>query len=147
MIINHQTSHFYTFNGILSFSTYISKLNLCQVAISSLNPFLVFLCSVELALHAVFGEHVTIQYCFYHLTQSIWRKIQSLGLTNLYESDDDFRLFCGQIDALAFLPLHEVSEGMTYLRESAPEESTPLLEYFDTNYVTGHLRPRPQIFS
>ena len=27
MIINHQTSHFYTFNGILSFSTYISKLN------------------------------------------------------------------------------------------------------------------------
>ena len=40
--------------------------------------------SVELALHAVFGEHVTIQYCFYHLTQSIWRKIQSLGLTNLY---------------------------------------------------------------
>ena len=100
--------------------------------------------SVELALHAVFGEHVTIQYCFYHLTQSIWRKIQSLGLTNLYESDDDFRLFCGQIDALAFLPLHEVSEGMTYLRESAPEESTPLLEYFDTNYVTGHLRPRPQ---
>lgn len=60
--------------------------------------------SVELAIVSVFGEHVNIQYCFYHLTQYIWRKIQSLGLTTLYENDNDFRLFCGQIDALAFLP-------------------------------------------
>ena len=100
--------------------------------------------SVKLAVHAVFGEHVNIQYCFYHLTQSIWCKIQSLGLTNLYESNNDFHLFCGQIDALAFLPLDEVSEGMAFLRESVPEEAIPLLEYFDTTYVTGHLRPRPQ---
>ena len=64
------------------------------------DPFVVivdFERTVELALHAVFGEHVNIQYCFYHLTQSIWRKIQSLGLTNLYESNDDFLLFCRQI--------------------------------------------------
>ena len=78
------------------------------------------------------------------MTQSIWRKIQSLGLTNLHESNNDFRLFCGQIDVLAFLPLDEVSEAMAFLRESVPEEATPLVEYFDTTYVTGHLRPRPQ---
>ena len=84
---------------------------------------------------------MNIQYCFYHLTQSIWRKIQSLGLTNLYESNDDFRLFCGKIDALAFLPVDEVSEGMAFLRESAPDKAAPLLEYFDTTYVTGHMRP------
>ena len=87
---------------------------------------------------------MNIQYCFYHLPQSIWRKIQSLGLTNLYESNDDFCLFCGQIDALAFLPVDEVSEGMAFLRESIPDEAAPLLEYFDTTYVTGHMRPRPQ---
>ena len=34
---------------------------------------------VENALHSVFGDHVHIQYCFYHLTLSIWRKIQSVG--------------------------------------------------------------------
>ena len=56
--------------------------------------------SVDLAIVSVFGEQVTIQYCFYHLTQSIWRKIQRLGLTTLYENDNDFRLFCGQMDAL-----------------------------------------------
>ena len=33
---------------------------------------------------------------------------------------------------------------MAFLRDSAPEEATPLLEYFDTNYVIGHLRPRRQ---
>ena len=92
----------------------------------------------------MFSDHVNIQYCFYHLTQSIWCKIQSLGLTNLYESNDDFCLFCGQIDALAFLPVDEVSEGMAFLRESAPDEAAPLLEYFDTTYVTGHMSPRPQ---
>ena len=36
--------------------------------------------SVELALHAVYSDHVNIQYWFYHLTQSIRRKIKSLGL-------------------------------------------------------------------
>ena len=110
--------------------------------------------SVELALHAVFGDHVNIQYCFYHLTQSIWRKIQSLGLSDLYTTNDDFHLFCGQIDALVFLILHDVAEGMTYLRDNAPDEALPLLDYFDTTYVTGraqaglHLRfhPIPPLF-
>ena len=72
--------------------------------------------SVELAINSVFGEHVNIKFCFYHLTQSIWRKIQSLGLSNHYERDNDFRLYCGQIDALAFLPLDEVQQGMAYLK-------------------------------
>ena len=98
--------------------------------------------SVELAINSVFGEHVNIKFCFYHLTQSIWRKIQSLGLSNHYERDNDFRLYCGQIDALAFLPLDEVQQGMVYLKETVLEEAEPLLEYFDSTYVTGQLRPR-----
>ena len=65
--------------------------------------------SVELAIVSVFGEQGTFQYCFYRLTQTIWRKIQSLGLTTLYENGNDLRLFCGQIDALAFLPPDEVT--------------------------------------
>lgn len=98
--------------------------------------------SVEMAVSSVFGDHVNIQFCFYHLTQSIWRKIQSLGLTNRYENDNGFRLFCGQIDALAFLPLEEVSEGMDLLKETAPEEAESLVHYFDSTYVSGQLRPR-----
>ena len=58
--------------------------------------------SVDLALLAVYGPQVQIQYCFNYLTQSIWRQIQSLGLTNMYKDDNELRLFCDQLDALAF---------------------------------------------
>jgi hypothetical protein len=52
----------------------------------------------------VFGRHINHQGCFYHMTQASWRKIQQLGLMPLYNKDDDFRLFCGMMDGLAFLP-------------------------------------------
>ena len=65
-----------------------------------------------------------------------------MGLTNLYEADDDFRLFCAQIDALAFLPFDDVTEGIKHLRNSAPDEAASLLDYLDASYVTGQLRPR-----
>ena len=98
--------------------------------------------SVELAISSVFGEHVHVQFCFYHLTQSISHKIQNIGLKNMYENEDDFRLFCGQIDTLAFLPLEEVTEGMNHLKETVPEEAETLLHYFDATYVSGQLRHR-----
>ena len=99
--------------------------------------------SVDLALLAVYGPQVQIQYCFYHLTQSTWRQIQSLGLTNMYK-DDEFRLFCGQLDALAFLPLWELHEGMQYIKQTMPEAAEPLVDYFDRTYVSGRLRQCPQ---
>ena len=58
--------------------------------------------------------------------------------------NDDFRLYCGQIDALAFLPIDKINEGITFLRDTAPEEALPLLDYFDNTYVTGQLLPRVQ---
>ena len=100
--------------------------------------------SVDIALLAVYGPQVQIQYCFYHLTQSIWRQIQSLGLTNMYKDDNEFRIFCGQLDALAFLPLWEVHEGMQYIKQTMPEAAEPLVDYFDHTYVSGRLRQRPQ---
>ncbi len=88
-----------------------------------------------------------MRFCFYHLTQSIWRQIQHLGLKNLYESDEEFRLFCGQVDALAFLPPKDVKDGMSYLRSTMPEEAAPLLEYSDSTYISGQLRHRRNITS
>ena len=84
-----------------------------------------------------------IRGCFYHLTQSTWRKIQELGLTNLYRTNDEFRLFCGQLDALALLPLAQIPTGMNHLRQNAPADATDLVEYFDATYVSGALRRRP----
>ncbi|KAL8610249.1 hypothetical protein ACOMHN_038944 [Nucella lapillus] len=40
------------------------------------------------AIHSVFGEHVRIRGCFYHLCQATWRKVQEVGLTNAYKDND-----------------------------------------------------------
>ncbi|KAF0740958.1 MULE domain-containing protein [Aphis craccivora] len=57
------------------------------------------------------------------MCQSSYRKIQDLGLTNMYKNSDEFSKFCGMLDGLAFLPLERVFEGMVYLKTVAsPKE-------------------------
>ena len=81
----------------------------------------------------------TSKILLYHLTQSTWGCIQTLGLVNLYQDNEDFRLFCRQLDALTLLPLEEVRKAMLHLRDIAPAEANPLVEYFDIKYVSGQL--------
>lgn len=99
--------------------------------------------AVHQAIRSVFGNTVTIRGCFYHLTQSTWRKIQSLGLTDQYREDEEFRLYCGQLDALAFLPVDRVEEGMAFIRRTMPPAAVDLVNYFDETYVSGPLKKRP----
>ena len=42
--------------------------------------------------------------CLYHYTQARWRKVQSLGIQQLYNEDDEFRCFINSVTALAFVP-------------------------------------------
>jgi len=67
------------------------------------------------AVTSSFASQVNIYGCFYHLTQVTWRKIQILGLVQQYKDEEDVKLFCGMLDGLAFLPVDDVPEGMTYL--------------------------------
>ena len=41
------------------------------------------------------------------------------------------------VDGLAFLPAEDVEEGMAHLKETCPAELEDLLDYFDSNYVSG----------
>jgi hypothetical protein len=50
------------------------------------------------------------------LWQASWRKIQQLRLVPLYKNDDDFRLFCGMMDGLAFLLVPDLTNGIHLLR-------------------------------
>ncbi|XP_076069776.1 uncharacterized protein LOC143041652 [Oratosquilla oratoria] len=56
------------------------------------------------AIRTVYGDHVQCHGCFFQLTQNTWRKIQELGFVTLYKTDEERRLFCSMLDALAFLP-------------------------------------------
>jgi len=62
------------------------------------------------------GQHVTVQGCVL---------LEELGLSTVYR-DDVLRHYCGMLDALAFLTLTDVVNGISFLRGCVPsgEDST-----------------------
>ena len=46
--------------------------------------------------------------CFFHLSQNIYRQIQSKGLTALYLEDEEFAIKMKMLVSLAFVPEHDV---------------------------------------
>lgn len=72
------------------------------------------------AAKTVFGGHILICGCFYHSSQSTYRKIQNLGLSKRYKEDDNFNLYCAMMNGLAFLPVDNVCEGLNYLKQNCP---------------------------
>lgn len=99
--------------------------------------------AIHNAIHTMFGAGVRIQGCFYHLTQSTWRRVQQEGLSVRYKEEDEIKQFCGMLDGLAFLPPERVSEGMNLLKQQVPEGLFDLVDYFDTTYVHGPLKAIP----
>ena len=91
------------------------------------------------AVQVTLGHHVRTQGCFYHLTQSTWRKIQDLGLVQKYRNEEEIKHFVGMLDGLAFLPLADVEEGMALLKNATPEGLEELVDYFDSTYVSGSI--------
>ena len=89
------------------------------------------------AVRQVLGDHVITQGCFYHLTQSTWRKIRDYDLAEEYKQSDDFRQYCGMLDGLAFLPIADVHLGMAFIKSVMPPKAARLVTYFDETYVTG----------
>lgn len=115
----------------------------CSEREIELNPkqiYVDFELAVMNAIREIFGDEVKIGGCFYHLCQSTHRKIQNLGLISQYKHDEEFNLFCSQIDCLAFLPEPDVKDGMQYLQEIVSSECEPVMTYFDETYVSGKVR-------
>ena len=69
-------------------------------------------------------------YCDFPGYSKCGKHIQQLGLVPLYNNDDDFRLFCGMVDGLAFLPVPDLTNGIHLLRTLCP----------DSTYISGRLK-------
>ena len=87
------------------------------------------------AFRRVFGAHLVINGCFFHLTQSTLRRAREIGL-DVYIRDDsaqhraDFRMFAGMIDALAFVPLGHLNIAVGVLMNNVPDPiMQSLLDY------------------
>ncbi|KAK6168578.1 hypothetical protein SNE40_018440 [Patella caerulea] len=121
----------------------IAVINRCNTLGFQLDPTTVITDYEKASINAIsstLGPHVRCQGCFYHLTQSTWRKIQSLGLVTTYRSDEDVKLFCGMLDGLAFLPVDDVAASLDQLKENIPEGLDDLVAYFEATYVNGTYR-------
>ena len=73
--------------------------------------------------------------CFFHLSQSVFRKLQSLGLQSKYHTDPEFALTMRMLPALAFVPPELVSWSFQQLVMIFPENASPLCRYFEKNYI------------
>jgi hypothetical protein len=55
---------------------------------------------------------------FFHLGQSIWRQIQSVGLNSRYSTDPEFSPNIRKIPALAYLPKNLIEDSFERFLET-----------------------------
>lgn len=92
--------------------------------------------------------------CYFHLTQSVIRKVQEIGMKVAYEHDDVLRISVRCLPALAFVPVPDVPEAFNLLVESMPshDHMDELVSYFEHSYIRGRRLPgraeayRPALF-
>ena len=53
-------------------------------------------------------QGIYLRGCYFHYSQSIWRKVQKLGLSNLYHSNQTFRALIRAFKSLPFLPADKI---------------------------------------
>uniref|UniRef100_T1IKG6 RING-type domain-containing protein n=1 Tax=Strigamia maritima TaxID=126957 RepID=T1IKG6_STRMM len=102
---------------------------------------------IQNAARVVFSR-ARISGCFFHYTQAIWRKVQKLGLTNLYNdvTIPKAKLAIKMCMALALLPQQSINEGLNqinmFINESALN-SVPLddLIRYVNRYWIGIVTP------
>lgn len=87
-----------------------------------------------------------IALCFFHLKQSLYRHIQSLGLAVEYNNVDDrsLKIFVHKIAALAFIPEGDVMTVFRELKAIAPAigRTADFVTYFEQTYVGVTARGR-----
>jgi hypothetical protein len=93
--------------------------------------------------------------CYFHLSQSVLRKVNEIGMKMEYERNDEVRGAVRCLAALSHVPVDDVIEAFEILAESMPanEHMDELLTYFEHTYIRGRrLRGRgenygPPLFS
>ena len=78
--------------------------------------------------------------CHFHYAQAIWRKVQNLGLQQLYKEDDEFRCFINSVIALAFVPPTFVRVAWRGLMGKAPAfgNREDFFQYFQNTWLDGN---------
>ena len=58
---------------------------------------------------------IVVKGCHFHFTQSIWNKIQEIGLVTVYKEDKVFRTWLQKFKSLVFVPIDLVQKAFNFL--------------------------------
>lgn len=126
-------------------NTYDRMLNAVKTLIPDAAPRRILL-DFESASIAAFREaypDAEITGCYFHLCQSVLRKVQELGLRPDYDTDDEIRGFVRCLSALSHVPPNNVLTAFQTLVETMPanEKVNDIVTYFENTYIRGRRRP------
>ena len=84
--------------------------------------------------------------CYFHLCQSLVRKVNSVGLKAEFQSDIEMRLKLKSLAALTFVPVDDVRNVFAQLAATFPnaESYNEILTYFFSTYIEGAAGRDPQ---
>ena len=86
--------------------------------------------------------NVPIAGCYFHLCQSMYRRIIAEGLQTAYtdKNNTEVRTKTHMLLALAFVPVEDVENTFEELRETMPDSMINVVDYFELNYIHGRQR-------
>lgn len=89
--------------------------------------------------------------CLFHLSQALWRCLQTAGLQVEYgrKENVDLRLDFHSIIGLAFVPAKDIPGGFDELSSAVDDRLDPVLLHMEENYVRGRRigkKSRPPLF-
>ena len=80
-------------------------------------------------------ENCKVLGCWFHLSQNLWKHVQSYGLVEKYSSDKEFYKAFQRLKALPFVPCVDVVYAFKVIKCNSPVEFNLMLEYFETYYI------------
>lgn len=101
-------------------------------------------CDFEQAIFNSFSSifpDIRIHGCYFHYTQSLYRKIQNIGLENLYKSGHSFRYFSKGLMILPLIPLEclDASFSVLYSRlERGDQKIDEFVNYYLQTWLNSN---------
>ncbi|KAL8590104.1 hypothetical protein ACOMHN_034335 [Nucella lapillus] len=82
-------------------------------------------------------RQTSLRGCFFHYTQSIWRKVQNLHLAIEYNENRELKTFVRRLAVLPHVPIEDVDEAWMLVHGEAPEIPgvTKLCDYMVKTWV------------
>ncbi|KAL4126389.1 hypothetical protein QTP88_010611 [Uroleucon formosanum] len=91
------------------------------------------------AIRDSFGYSTEIKGCLFHFGQSIWCRVQKVGLAHEYTQNDEVKKTVRRICALALVPTGKIDECWSMIHAEAPvnENLMKLMDYFVDTYLNN----------